>query len=78
MQRSGFRDFLFSRTGIATLGFLAIAGYFLWTEHRVHLFTYWPFLLLLACPLLHFFHHGGHGGKHANHAADDKGAGDRP
>ena len=81
MQRSGFRDFLFSRTGIATLGFLAIAGYFLWTEHRVHLFTYWPFLLLLACPLLHFFHHGGHGGhgeEHSAHKTNNKGAGDRP
>ncbi len=81
MQRSGFRDFLFSRTGIATLGFLAIAGYFLWTEHRAHLFGWLPFLLLLACPLMHLFHHGGHGShghKHGGHAADDKGAGDRP
>ena len=43
--------------------FLLIAGFFLITEHRAHLFQYLPFLLLAACPLLHLFHgHGGHGG----------------
>ena len=45
------------------IGFLLIAGYFLFTEHRAHMIQYLPFLLLLACPLLHMFHgHGGHGG----------------
>lgn len=49
--------------------FLLIAGYFLITEHRAHVVQYLPFLLLAACPLLHFLHgHGGHGG----HGADDK------
>lgn len=44
-------------------GFLLIAGFFLWTEHRAHLYSYLPYLLLLACPILHLFHgHGGHGG----------------
>jgi hypothetical protein len=44
------------------LGFAVIAGYFLVTEHRAHLFEYLPYALLLACPLLHLFHgHGGHG-----------------
>ena len=47
-------------------GFLLIAGYFLFTEHRAHVVPYLPFLLLLACPLMHMFH--GHGG----HGADDK------
>lgn len=42
------------------LGFLAIAGFFLLTEHRAHLLGILPFLLLLACPLMHLFHHGGH------------------
>ncbi|HEX6066495.1 MAG TPA: DUF2933 domain-containing protein [Longimicrobiales bacterium] len=50
--------------------FLAIAGFFLITEHRAHVFQYWPFLLLAACPLLHLFHgHGGHGG-HGGHEKD--------
>jgi len=44
------------------LGFLAIAGYFLLTEHRAHAIPYLPFLLVLACPLMHLFMHGGHGG----------------
>lgn len=49
------------RTGIVLLAFLAIAGFFLVTEHRAHLFGALPFLLLLACPLLHVFLHRGHG-----------------
>jgi hypothetical protein len=41
--------------------FLLIAGYFAITEHRAHVVPYLPFLLLLACPLLHLLHgHGGH------------------
>lgn len=54
-----------SRTWWAFAGFLAIAGFFLITEHRAHLYGYWPFLFLLACPFLHMFGHGGHGG-HSN------------
>ena len=51
-----------SRTWLAFVGFLAIAGFFLFTEHRAHLFGVLPFLFLLACPLLHMFGHSGHGG----------------
>lgn len=43
------------------VGFLLIAAYFLWAEHRAHLMGALPYLLLLACPLMHFFHHHGHG-----------------
>lgn len=43
-------------------GFVIIAVYFLLTEHRAHVVPYLPFALLLACPLMHLFHHGGHGG----------------
>ena len=49
--------------GLLVLG--AIALYFLLTEHRAHFFSALPFLLLLACPLMHIFMHhgpGGHGG----------------
>lgn len=46
---------------LAWIGFLAIVGFFLLTEHRAHLFGWWPLLLLLACPLLHVFWHGSHG-----------------
>lgn len=44
-------------------GFLAVAAYFLFTEHRAHAISYLPFVLLALCPLMHLFHrHGGHGG----------------
>ena len=55
-----------NRTWWMFAGFAAIAGFFLFTEHRAHLFGMLPFLLLLACPLLHMFGHGGHGG-HSQH-----------
>ncbi|MDO8350163.1 MAG: DUF2933 domain-containing protein [Gallionella sp.] len=42
------------------VGFLAIAAFFLFTEHRAHLLGALPFLLLLACPLMHLFMHHGH------------------
>ena len=51
-----------ARPMLATIGFLIVAAFFLTTEHRAHLFGALPFLLLLACPLLHMFGHGGHGG----------------
>ncbi len=40
-----------SRTGLVLLGFLAIAGFFLTTEHRAHLLGFlvqWPTILTLA------------------------------
>ncbi|MBI4500044.1 MAG: DUF2933 domain-containing protein [Gemmatimonadetes bacterium] len=59
-----------SRATLALLGFLVIAGFLLTTEHRAHLFGILPFLLLLACPLIHLFMHGGHGNGAHNHADD--------
>ena len=54
---------LSSRSGLVLIGFLAIAAFFLWEEHKAHLLGALPYLLFLLCPLLHFFHggHGGHG-----------------
>lgn len=43
-------------------GFLAIAAFFLLSEHRAHALGALPLLLLLLlCPLLHFIGHDGHG-----------------
>jgi hypothetical protein len=50
------------------VGFLIVAAYFLWTEHRAHTLSVLPYLLLLACPLMHLFHHG-HGHGHDSHSA---------
>lgn len=31
------------------------------TDHRQHVLDFLPFLILLACPLMHLFMHHGHG-----------------
>lgn len=49
---------------LAFAGFALIAAYFLFTEHRAHLFDALPYLLLAACPLMHLLHHHGHGHHH--------------
>ena len=54
--------FIRSPSGLVLLAFLAIAGFFLVTEHTAHLFGVLPYALLLLCPLLHLVMHGGHGG----------------
>jgi hypothetical protein len=33
-------------------GAIGIIGYFLVTEHRAHMFSFLPFVLLLACPFM--------------------------
>ena len=53
--------------GIVTCGFLIVAGFFLLTEHTAHVLGALPWLLVLACPLMHLFmHHGHHGGGHGH------------
>jgi hypothetical protein len=55
-------SWLRSRNGLVLLGFLAVAGFYLLTEHTAHVFGVLPFLLFALCPLMHLFMHGGHGG----------------
>jgi len=50
--------------GVAVL--LMIAAFFLWTEHRAHVLGVLPYLIFLACPLIHLFMHRGHG-RHGGH-----------
>lgn len=45
---------------VALWGCVLVILFFLFTEHRAHLFGALPYLLLFACPLLHFFMHRGH------------------
>ncbi len=56
---------------LVVAGFLDIAGFFLVTEHSAHLYGLLPYLLLLACPLMHFFHHGHGTHRHAEHRSTD-------
>ncbi len=53
-------QFFKSRTGLVLLAFLAIAAFYLIAEHTAHVFGLLPYVLLLLCPLLHLFMHGGH------------------
>lgn len=55
-------------------GFLAVAGFFLFTEHRAHALGMLPYLLLFACPLMHLFMHHGHGGQHTHDHSSDEGS----
>lgn len=65
-QPFSFSQWLRSRTGLVFLAFIAIAIFFLVTEHTAHFFGVLPYLLLLLCPLLQLFMHGGHG-EHGEH-----------
>jgi len=73
-----------TRSGIVLVLFLAVAGFFLFTEHRAHVLGVLPYLILAACPLMHLFHHGGHHHGHGRHSAEskkslgDKSSGERP
>ena len=51
-----------------------IALFYLVSEHQAHVFGALPFLLILACPLMHLFMHRGHHHGHDQPPRDD----DRP
>ena len=40
---------------------LAALGIYLFATHAGHVLGALPYLILLMCPLMHFFGHGGHG-----------------
>jgi hypothetical protein len=46
------------------LGMVSAGIFYLLREHWGHLFGLLPYLLFLACPLMHFFMHGKHGHRH--------------
>ncbi len=75
-QKFSFSQWLWSRSGLTLIASLAIAAFFLITEHTAHFFGFLPYALLLLCPLLHLFMHHGHGdsapGGHADHQAPEE------
>ena len=56
-----------SPAGVGLLIAIAVGGFYLVTEHTAHLFGALPYLLILACPLMHRFMHHGHGHGHGGH-----------
>ena len=63
-MRTSKGNFWFSTNGLAAIGLIAAVLYFLLAEHRAHFLMALPYLILLLCPLLHVFMHGGHGNGH--------------
>jgi len=49
-------------TGITVLGFALVAAFYVLREHYAHALGLLPYLIILACPVLHLFGHGRHGG----------------
>jgi hypothetical protein len=56
----------YSRWPWFLVAFAGLTVLLLWQEHRAHLLGVIPYLILLACPLLHLFMHRGHGRKHSH------------
>ncbi|MGE0849717.1 MAG: DUF2933 domain-containing protein [Hyphomicrobiaceae bacterium] len=64
-------SFWTSRAFLVCAAFLVAVLILLWTEHLAHALGYLPYFLILACPLMHIFMHGGHGG-HKHSAPDSR------
>lgn len=58
--------------GIALMVVALVGSFFLYTEHRAHLFGALPFLLVLACPLMHVFMHHGQSRGHSPPEQEDE------
>jgi hypothetical protein len=69
------QSFWLTYKGLAAMGLIASATYFLLMEHRQHVIEFLPYLILLLCPLMHVFMHGGHGhggGDHHDHGPENE------
>lgn len=71
-RESDLTNWLFSRTGTATAVAVVVLGFLVYTGHTAHLLGALPYLLILACPLMHVFMHGGHHGSHHHHGDNSK------
>jgi hypothetical protein len=60
-------------SGLVALGLIGAVTYFLVVEHQQHVFAFLPFLIFLACPLMHLFMHGKHGHGHNKHKGYEEG-----
>lgn len=70
----GTQDGLARPWVVAGIMLAVIALFFLLREHWDHIAGNWVYLLLLACPLMHVFMHGGHG--HGGHHGSPSTPGD--
>jgi hypothetical protein len=67
-RRTGWRSWLDGTPlGWGSTLALAALGVYLSATHAGHVLSALPYLLLLMCPLMHLFGHGGHGHGHGGH-----------
>lgn len=59
---SQMKTFLGSTTGLICSLVIAAVGVYLLVYHLAHVALVVPYLILLACPLMHFMHRGHHHG----------------
>ena len=64
-DHKGLLSWILSWKGIVLILALAGVSYYLLTAHLAHLAVVLPYLILLACPLMHIFGH-----KHGNKNKD--------
>jgi len=68
MHNQENRKGLFSKPVWIVISVIGAFGLiFLFTEHTSHVLIALPYLILLACPLLHIFMHKDHGGNGHDH-----------
>lgn len=63
----GLLAFFGSKVGLLICLLLAALGVYLFWNHTGHVFSALPYLVLLACPLMHVFGHRHGGEDHAHH-----------
>ncbi|TCK02336.1 DUF2933 domain-containing protein [Marinobacterium mangrovicola] len=61
-----------SPKGLLLIAVLALGAGFLVRAHGYHLLAWLPYLIFLACPLMHLFMHHHHGGKERSAEDNDK------
>ena len=57
---------------ILMIALVAVGAYYIIAEHGAHVLAAWPLLVLLLCPLMHLFMHGGHGGHGSRSDGDNR------
>ena len=65
---TAFRCFLGSKLGLVAMIAIALVGAYLLWYHTGHVWLAAPYVLLLACPLMHLFGHR-HGHRHDQHSS---------
>jgi DUF2933 family protein len=65
---TAFRCFLGSKLGLVAMIAIALVGAYLLWNHTGHVWLAAPYVLLLACPLMHLFGHR-HGHRHDQHSS---------